>query len=260
MTLCLTTSASKLQSDLERNAGRQTTRSQAIKTRFKESKQGQWLSTGRRGTHVFVMKLGERSRAMDWYWEIWRELGGELPTQFDIEVPALSTSVRIKMPQDDVDIGGRLTQKQLNPRRLIDTCWDMVSQTIDVQEILDQKRQAGDQLDLELAWKGVDGVLEWVAWSNTVQNRARDWAVLAGVAKLTVSTPSAISYSWQGEKMPRILQLRLAHHQPKMLKLETGSVIQEPPGVEGYLTRHKSGSAPKEQVYVASHDGSLPFQ
>ena len=31
--------------------------------------------------------------------------------------------------------------------------------------------------------------------------------------------------------------------------------MREPAGVEGYLTRHKSGTSPKERVYVASHDG-----
>lgn len=190
MTLCLTTSASKLQNDLDRVAGRQTTRSQALKTRFKESKQGQWLSTGRRGTHVFILKLGERSRAMDWYWETWRELGNELPTRFDIEVPSLSTSVRIQVPPDDTDIGGRKVRKELNPDRLIKTCWEMISQTVDVQDLMDQKSTSGDELDLELAWKGSDGFLEWVAWSSTVQGRSRDWAVLAGIAKLAVSQPS----------------------------------------------------------------------
>lgn len=59
--------------------------------------------------------------------------------------------------------------------------------------------------------------------------------------------------------MPRVLQLRLAHHQPKLLKLETGTTLEEPPGIEGYLTRHKSGSSPKERVFVASHDGESAF-
>lgn len=52
------------------------------------------------------------------------------------------------------------------------------------------------------------------------------------------------------------LQLRPAQHQPQTLKLEDGTALHEPPGVEGYLVRQKSSVAPKESVYVSSHDGT----
>lgn len=31
--------------------------------------------------------------------------------------------------------------------------------------------------------------------------------------------------------------------------------LEEPAGIEGYLTRHKTGTTPKQEVYVATHDG-----
>ena len=34
-------------------------------------------------------------------------------------------------------------------------------------------------------------------------------------------------------------------------------MIIEPPGVEGYLVRHRSTSTPKEHVYLSTHDGNI---
>ena len=186
-TLALTTSASKLQRDLEDPATRvNTTRSQALRQRVKESKQAQWLQRSRKGTHVFLFKLGERSRALDWYWKIWRDMDGQLPERFDISVPALSTIVRIKVPEDEYDTGGTRTQKELSAQKLIKTCWDMMSKTIDMEDLLRQKARGGGKLNLELAWKSADGALEWVAYPTTVEGQRRAWAVLAGLARLPV--------------------------------------------------------------------------
>jgi hypothetical protein len=59
----------------------------------------------------------------------------------------------------------------------------------------------------------------------------------------------------QSEKQPEVLQLRPASHRVKALKLQDGTVLDEPPGVEGYLTRHTGGSTPKEEIYASTHDG-----
>ena len=64
----------------------------------------------------------------------------------------------------------------------------MISKAMDVEDLLSQRTQGkGDRLDLELAWKSIEGSLEWIAYGTTVEGKTRDWAVLAGLAKLTVS-------------------------------------------------------------------------
>lgn len=53
-----------------------------------------------------------------------------------------------------------------------------------------------------------------------------------------------------------MLQLRRANHRVRGLRLEDGSALDEPPGVEGYLIRHR-GSSAKESIYVTTHDGHV---
>lgn len=219
---------------MDRILRQKTTRIGITKERVKNSKQAQWLQRNKQGSHVFILNIAERSRAMDWYWEIWRELGGELPRRIDLAVPALSTSVRLALPEDEDMVGSKPTCQAFSPKNTVKTCYDMISETVDVEAL---KRES---FDLHLAWAG-DGNLDWVCWDTTVQGRNRDWALLAGVAK-------------QGDSS-RTLQIRQANHRPRSMRLENGTVLEEPPGVEGYLIRHTGGATPKEQIYIAIYDG-----
>ncbi len=170
-----------------------TTRTSAIKDRVQQSKTAKWLSHGRQGTHIFIIKIAERSRALDWYWELWRELGGELPTRFDVQVPSLSTSVRLLVPSevenDDGEAGGRETRKIINRGKVVETCYDMIKRTMDIEDLLQQVSDHMGALHLQLAWKGVDGSLDWLSGreDTTVTGLKRDWAVLAGIAQVAVS-------------------------------------------------------------------------
>lgn len=188
MSISLCTSASRLQNDIDHYTKRQNTRTRVLKSRIEQSKQGQWLRNRQRGSHVFIFKLGERSRALDWYWEIWRELGNELPKRFDISVPALLTSIRVQIPEDKFEVGGREVLKHMKREEVVKTCWEMMTKVVDVEDLLNQRTIGkGERPDLELAWKSLEGSLEWVAYGTTTEGKSRDWAVLAGLAKLTVS-------------------------------------------------------------------------
>jgi hypothetical protein len=186
LTLSLTTSAGKLQDDVEYILHSNTTRSESMKNRVQQSKQAKWLRQGRKGTHIFIMKLGERSRAIDWFWEIWRDLGGELPEMFEVIVPGLSTSVKMKIPKGD-EVGGRQTLKDLHPKRVIETCEQLLREMVDFEGLERQKREQDGEVDLELAWKDVDGGLDWIGHTTTVMGKRRDWSILAGVAIAGVS-------------------------------------------------------------------------
>jgi len=186
MTISLTTSAGKLQDDVEHIMHSNSTRSDAIKDRVSQSRQARWLKRGNRGTHIFVMKIAERSRALDWYWELWRDLGGDLPTRVDIYVPALTTTVRLEIPDDEDMVGSKRVCSEMSPKNAIKTCWDMMGKTVDLQDLLDHRSDRGGDLDLELAWKASDGALDWLAHSTTVCGKARDWALLASIVKVNV--------------------------------------------------------------------------
>lgn len=193
MSFSLTTSTSKLRRQFERavDPKRSSTRAKIVRDKLKNSRQAQWLRRGKRGSQVFIFKLGERSRALDWYWEIWRSLQGDLPTRIDISVPSLGSSVRLRIPDDDAEITDE-TVAELSTRRIVRTCWEMMSSTMDVNDLLRQRKQSGgERLDLELAWKSPSGMLEWVAYATTTDGKKRDWAVLAGIAKLAVGVTRA---------------------------------------------------------------------
>lgn len=238
MTIALTTSASKLDADVNRILKSRSTIHGALKDAVKQSRQYRWLQRfGKSGSHVFIIKISERTRAADWFWELWRDLGGELPQRLDVQIPQLGTSVRLAIPEDPEEVGGRETLDILNPETVIDTCWEMLEGIYDRDKV-------GRDTDVGLAWKTEDGRLDWLAFDTTVQGRPRDWAILVGLARQNPYTVME-------------LQARRARHQPMWAKLEDGTVTQEPPGVEGFLIRQKSSVAPKENVYVATHDGNV---
>ncbi|WVO12653.1 hypothetical protein L204_100258 [Cryptococcus depauperatus] len=244
LTLCLTTSVGKLKRDVDMISKVSTnSRLGNLKTIIGSSRQVQWLKGRRYGSQVFIFKVIERSRALDWYWEIWRDLGGELPSHLYIAAPALSTVIRLRIPgdQESGHIGDTLERFDIDS--VIQTCWKILQENTPVNELLSQNKLEGshDRTDLGLAWKASDGLLDWVAYSATVEGKPRPWAVLAGLARM------------QDGRILRELQLRNARHQPRMLKLEDGTCINEPAGIEGYLHRLRGNL--KETIYLSTHDG-----
>lgn len=192
LTLCLTTSVEKLQLEVEAVLkSSKTSRISAVKDRVAHSSQAQWLRGHKKGTQIFILKLPERSRALDWYWELWRDLGGRLPERFDISVPVVSTSIRMNI-SEEVDNGqadsGQLL-RHFCPGTVITTSWETLRKKTAFDDIIQQARlqRIKDEVDLQLVWKASDGVLDWVAYLETVEGKKRPWALLAGLARLQVS-------------------------------------------------------------------------
>jgi hypothetical protein len=246
MTIALTTSASKLNADVDRLLKSTKTVHGALKDAVKQSRQYRWLQRfGKSGSHVFIIKISERTRAADWFWELWRKMhrdaqGPQLPPRLDVRIPQLGTSVRLAIPEED-EPGSSATLTILNTEAVIDTCWEMLEGVYDHAKV-------GRGADVGLAWKTEDGKLDWLAFDTTVEGRPRNWAILAGLARQSSSLTGIGSVE---------LQARRARHQPIWAKLEDGTVTQEPPGVEGFLIRHKTAAAPKNTVYVSTHDGNV---
>ena len=246
MTIALTTSAAKLDADVSKVMKSQKTVYGPMKEALKQSRQYRWLQRfGKSGSHVFIIKISERTRAADWFWEVWKNVhegieGAQLPPRIEVRIPQLGTSVRLALPQED-EPGTAATLARFNTEAIIDTCWKMLEGVYDHERV-------GRGADVGLAWKTEDGKLDWLAFDTTVEGAPRHWAILAGLARQSVSA--------NGIEVVE-LQARRARHQPIWAKLEDGTVTQEPPGIEGFLTRQKTTAAPKENVYVATHDGNV---
>lgn len=184
LSFTLTTSVEKLAADLDRIQRSNTSRSRLVKDRVRTSKQVEWLKKRKTGSNVFIFKPSTRSRAVDWYWEVWRELGGELSDFFEVQVPALSTAVRLYLPEEAV-AGSTELSEAFSKTRVIQACLDSLQESVDLSDL---ERQRNDEvLQLELAWRGEGAELDWVSDTTTIDGKPRDWAVLAGLALIQVS-------------------------------------------------------------------------
>lgn len=200
------------------------------------------------GTNVFVFKPKCRTRAMDWCWQLWRHLGGKIPTSIELRCPAIGTRVDLDVPAvDEVSIDkvyhmfSRKNIIDIVRKSLTSSCGSHEVASRDWEHVVERKIAAGTKL--ELAWN-LEAKLDWIWKEEDVMGKPRPWAVLCGLAMQ------------QGTK-PAHLELRLGQHYPATIHLPDGTKVHEPPCIEGYLDRIKPSSQSKQHIYLASHDGHL---
>lgn len=226
------------------------------------------LNLRRSGTHVWIFDARSSTIAADWMWELWRELGGEIPHDLDVHVPALSVRTRIPIPEEmpvlTQDHGShpraKNTQRsedqptddagsaQFGEGYKIMTRANVVNVVKDLAEQVPQWRELTERFEATgvkfgLAWRN-DNLLHWVQRDTTTDGKRRDWTVLVGAILSNSSTPSS-------------LEFRAAVHYPHTMHTATGKTLREPPAIEGFLWRVKAASGALTRVYVSTHDGLL---
>lgn len=220
-----------------RNTQRHLDKSQRKQTsawdRARHSRVADHLHMSREGSAIFLVTFGERSRALDWHWYISGQLGVRLPRTIDIRSARLDTTLRMAVPEDP-------TSADFNVSTIIGTIWKLLKSNTEQARLI---RELGTVPKLQLAWKTTDAMLHWICWNTTVTNRPREWALRASFAEGLA----------QGAKST--LQVRDASHHGIKVRLEDGTQLEEPPGVEGYLSRHKSDVSRKEELYLCIADG-----
>ncbi|QRW06517.1 nuclear pore complex protein [Ceratobasidium sp. AG-Ba] len=208
------------------------------------------------GTNIFVFKVKSRTRALDWTWNLWRYLGGELPETIDIHCPALGTRVRVDIPNLDRGTSSD-SWKRFTRSYLIEACGSSLRGLPDWDAMMESPVLRGSKL--ELAWRK-ESKLDWVWLEHDEQGKELDWQVLFGLAL-------------RQPRLPSQLEIRLGLHAPTHVALTDGTVLgkcllvcldlkltcytDEPPAVEGYLHRIKPKTLVKTNVYITSHDGYL---
>lgn len=200
------------------------------------------------GTNVFIFKPKCRSRAMDWYWQLWCHLGGKIPASIELRCPAIGTRVDLDVPAvDEANIDK--AYHMFSRRNIIDTVRKSLDSSCGSHEVASREwkhvveREIAAGTTLELAWN-FEAKLDWVWKEEDVMGQPRPWAVLCGLAMQ------------QGTK-PAHLELRLGQHYPATIHLPDGTKVHEPPCIEGYLDRIKLSSQSKQHIYLTSHDGHL---
>ncbi|KAH9047706.1 Pleckstrin homology domain-containing protein, partial [Lactarius hengduanensis] len=188
----------------------------------------------RTGTNVFVFKARCRSRAIDWIWRLWRDLGGILPPFIEVRSPVLDTRMKIDVPES-------ANHSIFSHDNLVALCVKTLS-TVQDWDVIIRKRLA-EGAHMELAWR-LDTNLDWVWWLDDIHGNPRAWAVLAGLALNQAGRAAH-------------LEVRLAEHMASQLHIKDGHQLSEPPSVEGYVSRVKPGSGTREEVYLTVHNGLL---
>ncbi len=192
--MCLSVDARPFQADLEGRHGQ--TAADLVKRKLKQTKQMEWLKRGGGGTEIFMLLHKERDRATDWCWEIWRELGGELPTTLDVMVPALQMTVRLPMPTGDY-LGDTSQFGTMSRQGVIKACEKALGSLPTFQRIKQQREsETGEVVELALAWQ-TNGRLDWVTQQQDldVEGRKRYWSVLGGFGTMPVSRTYTAKYS-----------------------------------------------------------------
>lgn len=112
-----------------------------------------------------------------------RELGGDIPSTIDIQVPVLGTRVTLEVPQLDVGEGFE-GYGSLTPQRILSVCQEALGSFPSYESLIQAEIERGAQLGL--AWhRGMN--LDWVWLESDVNGSRRDWAVLYGLALKQVS-------------------------------------------------------------------------
>ena len=178
-------------------------------------------------------------------------MSSQLPSFIEVRSPVLDTRMKI-------DIPGNADYSIFSYDNLVALSMRTFS-TIQDWDVIVQKRLA-EGAHFELAWR-LDTNLDWVWWHNDVYGNPRVWEVLAGLAL------NQVIYIFSGARLvdscrlqagrAAHLEVRLAEHMASQLHIKDGHQLSEPPSIEGYVSRIRSASGSREEVYLSVHNGLL---
>ncbi|CAD6886632.1 unnamed protein product [Tilletia laevis] len=224
----------------------------------------------RSGTNIILFNPRFPSAAVDWMWEIWRELGGMIPASIDVHMPTLDLHVRLPVPEEIPDHeaamlsertsttgalllhsslarkhghaeAGQEGYKIVNRQSVIGLVVQLVEAEPQLRELLDWLVAGGQQL--ELAWRR-GTALNWIIQDMTVEMEPRCWALLSGAM---FKTPNS----------GPVLELRAAAHNQETINNGTREKMEEPPAIEGFLWRVRPVSNTLDRIYLTAYDGHL---
>ncbi|KAL1662456.1 Pleckstrin homology domain-containing protein [Schizophyllum commune] len=213
--------------------------------RTTSSRSRQVLHIDTPGTNIFVFKVKTRSRAVDWYWALWRKLGGEIPPTLEIHNPLLDTRLRVEVP----DLSVMPIEKAaalLSRDNLVRLCVKSLRGAGDFKAGVERAVSLERGVRLGLAWR-MNTNLDWIWLDEDVRGNPRYWAVLYGLALKQGRTPTH-------------LEIRLGRHYPEHLRTSASRHDStDPLSIEGYVDRIRPNTQTKDPVYLSTHDGFLFF-
>ncbi|KAI5829238.1 hypothetical protein K523DRAFT_41834 [Schizophyllum commune Tattone D] len=232
--------------------------------RTTSSRSRQVLHIDTPGTNIFVFKVKTRSRAVDWYWALWRKLGGEIPPTLEIHNPLLDTRLRVEVP----DLSVMPIEKAaalLSRDNLVKLCVKSLRGAGDFKAGVERALERGVRLGL--AWR-MNTNLDWIWLDEDVRGNPRYWAVLYGLALKQGRTPTHLEIRL-GRHYPEHLRTSASRHDSTdanrheptgVNKCDPSSKrVDEPLSIEGYVDRIRPNTQTKDPMYLSTHDGFLFF-
>lgn len=253
------------------------------KTRFSKASKRGYVHLRSAGTNIFLFRARTHSTAKAWIWHLYRALGGQLPPVIEVTVPGLGAKLRLPLPkgcerQEDVDLGEHTDDdvegnayRHLQPDAVVDACIEQLAGVREWKDLVEDAKRVG--ADFRLAWRN-GAILDWIRPGST-EGQKCDFSVVGGLAfrqvryrrpRFSAASPALIASRSQARVQP-VLELRPAAHYPTTCRIPahegasgshlTSTVrISEPPGIEGFLVRHRPNGTP-ERVYLSSRMGLL---
>lgn len=244
-------------------------------------KQRKVLNLRKSGTNILLFEARTLTIGADWIWDIWREIGSNLPEAVEVHLPYAGLRVKFPIPEEMIEcddyeeeelamIGGKSMlavpshrdqqavapaqstrrddderggegYKMITRPRVVGTILRLLKTVPDYEQVLKSGFLQG--LRFELAWRR-GSTIEWVVYDRTMDDQVRYWSILFGsILKQT--------------KEPSVLEFRKAQHYPTQVTLGDGQVLQEPPGLEGFLWRVRPVSGVLTRIYITTHDSHV---
>ncbi|CAI2176254.1 11906_t:CDS:2 [Funneliformis geosporum] len=185
---------------------------------------------------VFVINPKTVEQSVEWYRLLYATLGepsvNPMPSLFEVYVPDFDVHVRIPLE-------GRNQAYYITAEEVTKLVLDELSGEPEWEDVLIEWLKS---CDLRLCWKRYDR-LEWIVWEKNEEGKARNDLL---------ACPQFIEATHQ-------LQLRPTEHYPTFVHLSDGTILYEPPPVEGYLIRvtNNKGLRKPKRLYFTSHDHYL---
>ncbi|BGP15078.1 hypothetical protein JCM10213v2_003033 [Rhodosporidiobolus nylandii] len=202
------------------------------------------------GTNIFLFRARTQSASKQWLWELHLALGGVVPRVVEVSVPGLGAKVRLPVPHVEREDGDGETWAPLRPQTVVERCIEQLARVREWKEVVEDAKRQG--AEFRLAWRR-GSILDWIREDDVA---CRDWAVIGG----------GVAFRQEGQLEP-VLELRPATHYPTTCRIPASQGanpsslsstvrISEPPGMEGFLVRHRPNGTP-ERVYLSSRMGLL---
>ncbi|CAI2183773.1 16620_t:CDS:2 [Funneliformis geosporum] len=187
----------------------------------------------------FIFNPKTISLCVQWYQALYDQLSESInkpiPPLLGVTIPDLDVKLQIPIYQNDDDENFSLSS--MNAEKVMNIVLNELNYLTEQNDVLDKWKKSKE---LRLCWKRFER-LEWIDEKDVLND--------------LLKSPQFIEQTHQ-------LQLRPIEHYPTSVKFKDGTILTEPPSIEGYLikiTNDRGQTIKSKRLYFASQNNYLFF-